>query len=79
MALAPPSVYCQFLNKNNVQAAFYFDKDTEDAPLIPVNTLENMNLVSLYDKRFKKFLDYPPQYLVVFFDETADKRCLFKP
>jgi spermidine synthase len=54
-ALATPSVYCQFLNKNNVQAAFYFDKDTEDAPLIPVNTLENMNLVSLYDKSFRKF------------------------
>lgn len=45
----------QYLNKNNVLSCFQFDKDTEDVISVPVSTLENMNLVTLYDKSFKKF------------------------
>jgi spermidine synthase len=54
-ALKDPSVYCRFLTKNNVNSAFYFDKDAEDLPLIPINTLENMSLIDLYEKSFTKF------------------------
>ena len=53
--LEDPSVFCRFLNKNNVLSCFQFDKDTEDVISVPVSTLENMNLVTLYDKSFKKF------------------------
>jgi spermidine synthase len=49
------ALFNRFLNENNVQNCFRFDKDTEDIPSIPVNTLENMSLVTLYDKSFKKF------------------------
>jgi spermidine synthase len=54
-ALKDPSVYCRFLTKNNINSAFYFDKDAEDVPSIPINSLENMNLINLYEKSFRKF------------------------
>ena len=54
-ALRDPSVYCRFLTKNNVNSAFYFDKDAEYLPLIPINSLENRDLVGLYEESFRKF------------------------
>lgn len=53
--LDTPSVYCRFLNKNNVVSTFNFDKDSEDIPTAPINTLENMRLIELYEKSFRKF------------------------
>jgi spermidine synthase len=54
-ALRGPSVFCRFLTENNVQNCFQFDKDTEDVPSVPINTLESMSLITLYDKSFRQF------------------------
>jgi spermidine synthase len=53
--ISTPSVFCRFLTQKNIVSSFDFDKDTEDVPTTPVNTLEDMALVRLYDASFRKF------------------------
>jgi spermidine synthase len=51
----PKASFCRFLNEDNVKNCFQFDKDTEDVPSVPINTLESMSLITLYDKSFRQF------------------------
>jgi len=49
-----PALETRFFTPNNSSACFSFDKDTNEIPT-PVNTLENMALVGLYEKSYWKF------------------------
>lgn len=49
-----PFVETRFLNPKNINACFGFDKDTDEIPT-PINVLENMSLVQLYEKSYRKF------------------------
>lgn len=45
----------QFLNKNNLSSLFYFDKDNPPLLNIKVNTLDNQELVNLYEKSWENW------------------------
>ena len=53
-AISSPFIETRFLTKKNINACFGFDKDTDEIPT-PVNTLENMSLVQLYERSYRKF------------------------